>query len=380
MRQLKERGQDPREEFNQLFVKYKDGVTHNRLEGFDRTRHASIFIDDQVNIDADVRRRVLIFYELANKYGPAWLNRFPDTYFIAPENFSVAYWPDLAVSDWATADTYEPGEEYFWLSDKKHNPQRKTVWTGIYYDPLPKAWMVSSVSPVDVGDRHIATVGHDVLLNELIKRTVNDSLKGTYNIIFRKDGSLIAHPELMKKLQANEGKFDILKSGDRHLQNIFQLVKNKKPGSVVVDNTLDEQYLAVTTIPGPDWYFVVVFPKSILSHQAMAIAQFVLILGLISLLVEILVLFFTLRQQIATPLQQLLYATQKIAQGNLDINLDTSRQDELGSLAFSFNSMASAIATANAQLANQNTRLEQEVAERTIDLKTALEQAEVANT
>jgi signal transduction histidine kinase len=42
--------------------------------------------------------------------------------------------------------------------------------------------------------------------------------------------------------------------------------------------------------------------------------------------------------------------------------------------------MASAIATANAQLANQNTRLEQEVAERTTDLKTALEQAEVANT
>ncbi len=157
-------------------------------------------------------------------------------------------------------------------------------------------------------------------------------------------------------------------------------MKNRKPGEVVIVNTWDDEYLAVTTIPGPDWYFVVVFPKSILSHQAMAIAQFVLILGFISLLVEILVLFFTLRQQIATPLQQLLLATERIAKGNLDINLDTSRQDELGSFAFSFNSMASAIATANAQLANQNTRLEQEVAERTTDLKTALEQAEVANT
>ncbi len=381
LRQLKEReNQDPREEFNQLFVKYKDGVTHNRLEGFDPTRQASIFIDDQVNIDAEVRRRVLIFYQLANKYGPAWLNRFPDTYFIAPENFSVAYWPSLSVSEWANADTYEPGEEYFWITDKKHNPKQKTVWTGVYYDPLPKAWMVSCVSPVYIGDRHIATVGHDVLLNELIKRTVNDQLKGTYNIIFRKDGRLIAHPNLMNKIKDSKGKFDIHKSGDRHLQNIFQLIKNRQAGSVVVDNSLDDEYLAVTTIPGPDWYFVVVFPKSILSHQAMAIAEFVLILGFISLLVEILVLFFTLRQQIAIPLQQLLFATEKIAKGNLDIHLDASRRDELGSLACSFNLMASAIATANAQLANQNAQLEQEVAQRTADLKTALEQAEAANT
>ena len=113
--------------------------------------------------------------------------------------------------------------------------------------------MVSCVSPIYLGNRHTATVGHDVLLNELIKRTVNDQLKGTYNIIFRQDGRLIAHPDLMKQIKDSEGKFDIFKSGDRHLQNIFQLVKNRKPGTVVVDNTLDDEYLAVTTIPQPNW-------------------------------------------------------------------------------------------------------------------------------
>lgn len=43
LRQLKERGeQDPREEFDRLFIKYKHGATHNRLENFDRQRQASI--------------------------------------------------------------------------------------------------------------------------------------------------------------------------------------------------------------------------------------------------------------------------------------------------------------------------------------------------
>lgn len=239
--------------------------------------------------------------------------------------------------------------------------------------------MVSCVSPVYLGGRHIATVGHDVLLDRLIERTVNDRLKGTYNIIFRKDGHLIAHPNLIKQIQSSQGNFDISKSSDRHLKKIFQLVRDKTPSEIVIENTEDGEYLAVTTIPGTDWDFVVVFPKSILAHQAFLTVRFVLILGLISLLVEVLVIFFTLRQQLGTPLQQLLKATQKIAEGNLDIHLDASRQDELGYLAASFNSMASAIATANAKLANHNAQLEQEVTQRTADLKQTLEQAEAAN-
>lgn len=380
LRRLKKLGQqDPRQEFNQLFVKHKDGVTRNRPENFDYTHQAGLFIDPKLTINADVRRRVLTFYKLANAYGPAWKNRFASTYFVTPENFSVSYWPTVAIAQREPADSYEPGEEYFWVADQKHDPQRKTVWTGVYYDHLVKAWMVSCITPVYISNRLITTIGNDVLLNELIKRTVNEQLQGTYNIIFRKDGRLIAHPQLMKEIEKEEGKFDLLKSGDEHLKNIFQLVKEMRPGGVVINNDKDGEYLAVTTIPGPDWYFIVVFPKSILSQNALATARFILILGLISLLVEVMVLFFVLRDQIATPLKKFIKATERIAQGDLDIGLDTTRQDELGRLASSFNLMTHAITQRDTQLANQNAQLEQEVVARTADLKTALEQAESAN-
>jgi PAS domain S-box-containing protein len=359
---------DPSAEFNQLFVKQKDGVTRNRPETFNYKRQAGLFIDPRITINADVRRRVMIFYKMANDYGPAWKNRFAGTYFLTPENFSVSFWPTVPIAQQQPADFYEPDQEYFFVADRQHNPQRKTVWTGVYFDPLVKHWMVSCVSPFYIGERHITTVGHDVLLDELLKRTVNDQLKGTYNIIFRKDGRLIAHPQLMKEIEQQQGKFNILKLGDDHLKNIFQRVKNMKPGEVVIDNANHDEYLAVTTITGPDWYFVTVFPKSILSEQAFKTARFILLLGLVSLLVEVGVLYWVLRQQVAIPLQKFTMATEGIAGGNLDIQMDATRKDELGTLASSFNLMARAVAQRDAQLASQNAQLEKEIEARTAEL------------
>jgi signal transduction histidine kinase len=189
-------------------------------------------------------------------------------------------------------------------------------------------------------------------------------LAGTYNIIFRADGRLIAHPDKMAQIKDKNGKFDILQSGDAHLTRIFQLVKNLKSGQVVVENTKDKEYLAVAKLNEPDWYFVTVFPKSILAGLAFDNARFVLILGGISLLIEIVVLFFVLRRQVATPLNELMVATEQIAAGDFNIHLDTTRQDELGRLAHSFNTMANEVYAREARL-----KQAQEALQRTDKLK-----------
>ncbi|MBW4576438.1 MAG: hypothetical protein KME08_14270 [Aphanothece sp. CMT-3BRIN-NPC111] len=188
---------DPKVQFDKLFVKSKDGVIRNRPESFDGKRQPGVYIDKSLKINADIRRRVLAFYDLVKPYGAAWHNRFQDTYITTPENIMVMYWPE--VPTWtqdAAADLYMPNEEYVWVADKKHNPARETAWTGVYYDKVAKSWMVSAETPVDVDGRHVATIGHDVLLTELLQRTVNDHIKGAYNLIFREDGRAIAHPKL----------------------------------------------------------------------------------------------------------------------------------------------------------------------------------------
>jgi signal transduction histidine kinase len=340
----------PEAEFNQLFQRAKDGVIRNQPRSFDRSRQPSVFIDKNLSLTPEIRRRVLTFYDLVMTYGPAWRSRFQNTYIHTPENIMVMYWPEVPWAENATADLDIPNEEYFWIADKEHNPTRKTVCTGLNYDQVARVWIVSCETPIDINGQHIATVGHDIVLNDLLDRTLNDRLQGTYNIIFREDGRLIAHPNKGNEIKQKEGKFEILSSGDPHLIRIFQLAKNLKPGQVVVDNSQDHEYLAIAKLAGPNWYFVTVFPKSILAGVAFENAQFTLILGVISLLIEVIVLIYVLQKQVAAPLNNLIVATNQITAGDFDIQLDTTRQDELGKLAHSFNTMASEVYAREARL------------------------------
>lgn len=349
-RRLDEVGDVSKIDFERLFVRSPDGVIRNQPKGFDRSRQPSVFIDKNLTITPEIRDRVLIFYQMVMTYGPSWRSRFQNTYMNAPENFMVMYWPEVPWAENATANLEIPKEEYFWIADKKHNPARETVCTGLYYDQVARDWTVSCETPIDIKGKQIATVGHDIVLNELLDRTLKDRLPGTYNIIFREDGRLIAHPEKGDEIKQKLGKFNILTSGDPHLVRIFQLVKDLKPGQVVVENSQDDEYLAIAKLDGPNWYFVTVFPKSILAGLAFENARFILILGLLSLVIEVTILFFVLRQQVAAPLNNLMMATDQIAAGDFNIQLDTTRLDELGRLAHSFNAMAGEVYAREARL------------------------------
>ncbi|MBD1919642.1 HAMP domain-containing protein [Microcoleus sp. FACHB-831] len=344
---------DPKVQFDNLFARSTDGVIRNRPERFDGKRQAGVYIGKSLTITADIRRRVLDLKALLESYGPAWRNRFQDLYVMTPENIIVIYWPEIPnwVQD-APANLYIPKEEYYFVADREHNPARKTVWAGLYYEEISKVWMVSCLTPVDINGREIAIIGQDVMLNDLMQRTVNDHIQGGYNLIFRGDGRLIAHPKLMDKILKQKGKFNIVNSDDTPLKNIFQLVKNAPNGKVIIDNINDEEYLAVRKIPGPDWYFVTVFPKSLLTKQARDLAVSNLLMGIGVLLTLVAVVFVVLNKQVAAPLRQLINATNQIAGGNYNISVEDSRQDELGCLARSFNIMASEIATRSKELQN----------------------------
>ena len=372
---------DPIKAFDTLLVQHRDGVTRNRPELFDGTQQTGIYIDADLPIDADIRRRVLTFYNLCNRYGPAWHSQFQDTYITTPENIMAIYWPE--VPTWcqdANANLYMPDEEYVWVADLKHNPARKVVWTGLFYDHVAKIWMVSCETPVDVEGKHIATIGHDITLNELVERTLNDRIDGTFNMICRDDGHLIAHPDRMQEIQEHEGSFDIAKSGDLAIQAIIKAVKSREEGVIIIDSPENDAYLAVTTIDEPGWYFITVFPKKILTAQALKSASFILLLGVASLLIELIVLFIVLRRQVASRLNGFMDAIANIAKGQLDIHLDDQQDDELGRLAHSFNTMARTIASRDKELEQRRDQLENQVVQRTEALGKTMKELELLAT
>ena len=90
-----------------------------------------------------------------------------------------------------------------------------------------------------------------------------------------------------------------------------------------------------------------------------------------------------LASDIARPVRKLSAAAAQIGAGELTIEVDVSRRDELGQLAKSFNQMAEQLSTANQanaflleELQTINAELEQRVAERTLELSKSNEQLE----
>jgi len=382
LEQLKvEENSDPQAEFDQLFVRYPDGTIRNRPEVFQVDKTAGLFLGKNVNIDIEMQQRMLAFYKTISAYGQAWRNRFANTYTQIPENGLIIYmdqypWALKAPSDESFRVT---ADESFQITKPIYNPERKTVWTGIYYDQVAVAWMASCVTPLDVNGKHIATLGHDILIDDLQKRTINDGLKGTYNMIFRADGRLVAHPEMMQSIQKGNGQFSIAQSGDAHLRRIYKLVTSRQQENIIIDNPEYDEYLGVIKIDEPNWYLVTVFPKYLLTKEAFATARMILILGLGALLIEIIIVFLILRREISTPLNKLMDATESIAAGNLDIQVNVNRENELGRLGYLFNKMAQQLRESFAALAKTNEELELRVEERTIELKQAKELADTAN-
>ncbi|EDN71459.1 periplasmic sensor signal transduction histidine kinase [Beggiatoa sp. PS] len=377
---------DPVERFNALFEKLDDGTVrllasefYNKPEtGGTTNKGLTAFIGQNVDITADVRRRIMISYDMVKTYGPPWRSLFSNVYTTLPENIAICYWPEVSWNLDAQADLNMVQDEWFYMSDLKHNPQRKTVWVGPYYDAVAKNSNISAETPVYFNGQHIMTIGYDIVLNDLVERTFKDHLEGAYNVILREDGHLISHPEHTTHIQEQGGSFDIDQLGDQHLMSVLQMIKNRQPDAVVLNHVQYDEYLAVTQIDGPDWYFVTVYPQSLLSHMAFDTAIFILMLGILSLFIEITLLFIVLRTQMAKPLREFIESTQKVASGDFSLDnthLPVHRSDEIGQLAQSFQQMAGQLKTSFDTLETKNIELER----LNTDLQQAIQVAEVAN-
>ncbi|HZI05412.1 MAG TPA: histidine kinase, partial [Archangium sp.] len=186
---------DPNPRFDSLFAPLPDGTVRSRTEGFDGTKMVGVFIPPGVKLDTELRRRILATYDIVAQYGPAFMGRFINTYITLTEGPVFSFWPSRP--NWALeipADYPTLGYEYYTISTPEKNPQRRTAWTGIFLDPIAKSWMVTVMTPLDRDSRHVASVAHDVLLDELMARSINDHLPDAYNLLVRDDGQLIAHP------------------------------------------------------------------------------------------------------------------------------------------------------------------------------------------
>jgi signal transduction histidine kinase/CheY-like chemotaxis protein len=363
--------------FEQLFVRDTDGYVRSRPQDYDGTRMAGgCILNARLVLTDAVRRRMLLFYDLVNQYGPAWHNRFQNTYISTPENIMLMYWPE--VPNWcqeASPFRYRPVEAFVGGGNGEDVASRETVWTAPFYDLVSASWRVSAETPVYWNDRQIATIGHDILADELLERALQQRLEGTYNILLRADGRLILHPRLIEEIKRKEGYFDIPTMGDAQLRGVYEAARSSQEKAFVVNHPSADEFLAIARLESVGWYFVTVFPKSVLADLAFSGARMVLLLGLLALLLQGLVLYWVMRRQVDVPLSHLLSATRRLEAGDYQVSLDLRREDEFGVLGQAFNEMAGRVRERDRALAQSAHELEDRVQQRTAELEEAKDAA-----
>jgi signal transduction histidine kinase/FixJ family two-component response regulator len=278
----------------------------------------------------------------------------------------------------------------------------KPIWSKIYqWETSPETLSVSANRPVYDKDKNlIGVIGIDQRLSQisnfLRSLKVSPSAK---TFILERNGLIVASSSTEqpyklingkpKRLQASESSDLLIRAATTHLSKHlgdFSNIKENQQLDFILNN--ERQFVQVTPWRdewGLDLLVVVAVPESDFMAKINANTRTTILLCLSALILATILGFYTSRW-IARPILRLSQASEAIAAGELNQQVEVPSVHELGRLAQSFNRMAqqlrdsfTTIEQTNQKLAKTNEELESRVEERTHELKEAKLTADAAN-
>ncbi len=350
--------------FAQLFSRSQDKVWRLNRNVSDTHRHPTFYLQDGQGITSSIRRRAIASFDLLSERGPALVPPYFSAYVDFVERGLMVYSPGI---DWGAAATPQTDNLTYPTmigSDPRNNPGRHRFWTPVYYDGEAKAWMVSVIHPLDWQGQWIGTVGHDVVIDTLLKNIDTRLEPGMINLILSRDGNLIAHPDLVQRISQAQGQLSLTKLRDPLMDAVFAMVR-KTDTQPQAQLTADGKYwVAWDRIPGPDWWSITLYPRALTVQQGQRVAIVVVVSGFLGLLVTLLIVSGVIKGLIRNPLRHIEKAVDELAEHRQPQPIALNSHNELGRLATAFDDMVVQISQQKQTVQAQANALRQEVAER----------------
>ncbi|GAB4434496.1 MAG: hypothetical protein Kow0031_16240 [Anaerolineae bacterium] len=283
--------------------------------------------------------------------------------------------------------------DFYYLADETHNPEKRPVWTELYWDPAGLGWMVSSVAPVYRADDLMGVVGIDITLSKMIDQVVNVQVEETgFAFLMSQNGQAIAFPErgaeFLDFTDSFEGSFGdneqfslmLTEANDAAFQAIIadMLAGAYNLTSYTHPDTGQEYFFAYHPIAKTGWSVGIVVPTEEVFAQALATNQKILanteatiqdittqsqrsmtlfgliLAGIVALIIPVAAIF---SRTISNPIKALDDGSKRIGQGDLTHRIHVHSGDEIEDLAATFNHMADELQAKLEEIETANTEL-----------------------
>ena len=365
---------DVQARWDERFELYPDGAWRSREVFFSPRVYSNLWLHKERPLSPQFQTRVLRAQEICEDVQPGWIDSFISLYFILPGPATMGFDPRIARWSWQTPGDYDlDSEEWVKEASPTKNPSRGFVWTGVFVDPPSGKPFVTVMLPVDKDGEQIATVAHDMHINQLFEEMGRSDFAGASHFIFRRDGRLIVHPALREQILGSNGMLTAEQSGNAALASLYRLAVTHEERHFSGFEPVSASYFSAARLPGAEWFFVTLLPRAIVAEQAATSAQWVLWIGLLCEALLLGSITIILRGQVTRPLHALTAAAQAMSAGAQPVVDPPQRRDELGVLACSFREMVEKVAAREGDLRQLNAELEERVTSRTEDLRQALE-------
>ncbi len=324
--------------------------------------------------------------------------------YITSEMAITRYYPNFpSIIRELNADAYEIRDSHWYKAVRpENNPDRHTKWSEVYQDPAGRGLMTTALTPVyNSKDQFVGVTGVDVTLANIIDKILADTLETSvrdtwdlFSFITDETGRIVAFPgeylslfgfeDAAKEKQIGYNALLEIRLSDSKNPYVRQLWTNTQNRTdpyqqrVLIDR---RQFLiSSATMPSTGWRLRVAVPESNLletieetrnSLRSMVHAMVFKFgaFALLAMLLSIAGFMLLSLKYFIRPLDILTQAATMVKEGDLSRQVAVERNDEIGILARTFNTMVSELEKLHIRDKQHAFHLQQKVRERTLELE-----------
>lgn len=349
--------------FDTFLALYPDGIWRNRKEVADGTVYPTGWVPKKTPLTDELRRLMVLFWDLSSYYGPGAAIRHDNLFFMGvPEESNLGYDPYL-FPNWVFDIPENFSQlDYEWgrLAYLPARPGDRSRFAMPEVDDIgPQLGPIYQVlTPIHLGDRHVATVATTLLFKEFVARAMPNPTPDRRYVIFNSKGRVFADTREPDFTAPAAAKATLQSLGADMPLAMLDAARAAGDAPRTGYSAASDVFYSVARIDGPDWYVASVLPGAAVRVDALRVALWAAAVHIGVLLALLGLLAYILRRQVAAPLGELTAAAGRVAGGDLSVRLPSGRDDELGQLAAAFNDMARSVAERDAAMRQDKQDLE----------------------